>query len=68
MKTSELREHTDEELRNMEADVKRELWQATFDNHTNQLDDTSKIKKLRRRIAAVKTILTERAESASEQG
>ena len=66
MKTSELREHTDEELRNMEADVKRELWQATFDNHTNQLDDTSKIKKLRRRIATVKTILTERA-SASEQ-
>jgi ribosomal protein L29 len=51
----------------MEADLARELWQARFDNHTNQLDDTSSIKKLRRRIAKVKTILTERA-SASEQG
>ena len=67
MKNAELREHTDEELRNMEADLSRELWQARFDNHTNQLDDTSSIKKLRRRIAKVKTILTERA-SASEQG
>ncbi len=67
MKNSELREHTDEELRNMEADLARELWQARFDNHTNQLDDTSSIKKLRRRIAKVKTILTERA-SAAEQG
>lgn len=67
MKTTELREHTDEELRNMEADLARELWQSRFDNHTNQLDDTSKIKKLRRRIATVKTILTERA-SAAEQG
>jgi large subunit ribosomal protein L29 len=67
VKTTELREHTDEELRNMEADLARELWQSRFDNHTNQLDDTSKIKKLRRRIATVKTILTERA-SAAEQG
>jgi len=66
VKTSELREHTDEELRNMETDLGHELWQARFDNHTNQLDDTSKIHKLRRRIATVKTILTERA-SASEQ-
>ncbi len=68
MKNQELREHTDEELRNMEADLARELWQARFDNHTNQLDDTSSIKKLRRRIAKVKTILTERESSAAEQG
>lgn len=67
MKNEELREHTDEELRNMEADLARELWQSRFDNHTNQLDDTSSIKKLRRRIAKVKTILTERARAA-EQG
>ena len=41
MKASELREQTDEELRNMQTDLARELWQARFDNHTNQLDDTS---------------------------
>ena len=67
MKTSEIREQTDEELRNTQTDLARELWQARFDNHTNQLDDTSTIPKLRRRIATVKTILTERA-AAAEQG
>ncbi|RLB46031.1 MAG: 50S ribosomal protein L29 [Deltaproteobacteria bacterium] len=67
MKTATLREQTDEELRNMESDLARELWQARFDNHTNQLDNTSKIPKLRRQIATVKTLLTER-KNASEQG
>ena len=67
MKTSEIREQTDEELRNTQTDLASELWQARFDNHTNQLDDTSTIPKLRRRIATVKTILTERA-AATEQG
>jgi large subunit ribosomal protein L29 len=60
MKASEVRERTDEELENLEKDLARELWQARFDNHTNQLDDTSKVKKLRRDIARAKTILTER--------
>lgn len=67
MKTATLREQTDEELRNMESDLARELWQARFDNHTNQLDNTAKIPKLRRQIASVKTILTER-KTAAEQG
>jgi len=67
VKTATLREQTDEELRNMESDLARELWQARFDNHTNQLDNTSKIPKLRRQIATVKTLLTER-KNASEQG
>jgi large subunit ribosomal protein L29 len=57
---TELREQTSDELRAMQRDLVRELWKARFDNHTNQLDDTSKIKKLRRRIARVNTILTER--------
>jgi large subunit ribosomal protein L29 len=67
VKTAELRERTSDELRNMEKDMVRELWQSRFDNHTNKLDETSKIKKLRRGIAQVKTILTER-ERAEKQG
>ena len=61
MKTAELREQSTEALRELESTLARELWQARFDNHTNQLDDTSKIKNLRRRIARVKTIITQRA-------
>jgi large subunit ribosomal protein L29 len=68
VKTEEIRERTTDELVSLQKDLARELWQARFDNHTNQLDDTSKIGKLRRRIARVNTILTERREAAQEQG
>lgn len=60
MKTSEVREKTTDELVTFEADLERQLWKARFDNHTNQLDDTATIGKIRRDVARVKTILTER--------
>ncbi len=68
MKSTEIRERSDEELERMEKDLRRELWQARFDNHTNQLDDTSKVHHLRRDIARVKTILTERQKKGQEVG
>ena len=60
MKSEDIRGNTIEELSVLEGDVRRRLWKARFDNHTNQLDDTSSIRKLRRDLARVKTILTER--------
>lgn len=60
MKTSELRENTGQELEQQERDLTRELWKTRMDNYTNQLDDTAKIRRLRRDIARVKTILVER--------
>lgn len=66
MKASEMREgNTTDELTELEKELKRKLWKARFDNHTNQLDDTSELKKIKRDIARVKTILTQRA-GASE--
>jgi large subunit ribosomal protein L29 len=67
MKPNEVRERTDEELEKLEGDLERELWQARFDNHTNQLDNTSKIPRLRRDIARVKTILAERRNAAASE-
>ncbi|NLE49478.1 MAG: 50S ribosomal protein L29 [Sandaracinaceae bacterium] len=67
MKAAELRERSDEELRSLEAELKEKLWQARFDNFTNQLDDTSSIRKIRRDIARVKGILTERAKQAAQE-
>lgn len=67
MKITEARERGTDELRNMEKDLTRELWQARLDNHTNQLDDTAKIRRLRRSIAQIKTVLTERELTATEQ-
>jgi len=64
MKVKEIRELNEEELNNLEGDLARKLWKARFDNHTNALDDTSEIKQIRRDIARVKTIITERAAAA----
>jgi large subunit ribosomal protein L29 len=61
MKIAEIRERTSDELKGLEDDLRRQLWKAKFDNHTNQLDDTSKIQKLRRDIAKIQTVMTERA-------
>lgn len=61
MKIAELREQTTEELTEQERDLTRELWKTRMDNHTNQLDDTAKIRRLRRDIARVKTLLGERS-------
>jgi large subunit ribosomal protein L29 len=60
MKASEVRERTTEELNELVNELRRQIWKGRFDNHTNSLDDTSKIKRLRRDLARVKTILTQR--------
>ena len=60
MKISDVREKSTEGLKGLEQDLTRDLWRKRFDNHTNQLDDTSSINKLRRDVARVKTVLTER--------
>jgi large subunit ribosomal protein L29 len=66
VKTTEIKEKATDELENLAQDLTRKLWKARFENHSNQLDDTSSIPKLRRDIARVKTILTERRIGATE--
>lgn len=60
MKAAELRDQSPEELDIRERDLTRELWKTKMDNFTNQLDDTAKIRRLRREIARIKTLRTER--------
>lgn len=61
MKGKELQEKSVSELQEMEQELTRELWKTRFKNYTSQLDDTAKIRKLRRDVARVKTVLTQRA-------
>ena len=61
MKSAEIRERSIEELSALESELRKKLWKARFDNHANRLDDTSSIQKLRRDLARVHTILTERS-------
>jgi large subunit ribosomal protein L29 len=60
VKPSELNPKSVDELAELEKSTSRELWQARFSNHSNQLDDTDKVRRLRRDIARVKTIITQK--------
>ena len=67
MKTDELRKQSDEELTELEKTMARDLWKSRFANHSNQLDDTNKVRRLRRDIARVKTLQGERVRAAAEK-
>ena len=41
--------------------AKKELFNLRFQNATNQLDNTSRIKEVRRNIARIQTIITEKS-------
>lgn len=57
MKVKEIREKSKEELEVMLKDARAKLTQASFDLNTRQLRDTSEIKKAKKDIARILTIL-----------
>lgn len=67
MKASDLKEKSIDELKELEKSMARELWQSRFANYSNQLDDTDKIRRLRRDVARVKTFLTRKTREAGEK-
>ncbi|MBS6642030.1 50S ribosomal protein L29 [Clostridium sp. MCC353] len=44
--------------------AKKELFNLRFQNATNQLDNTSRIKEVRKNIARIQTVITEKAKMA----
>ena len=44
--------------------AKKELFNLRFQNATNQLDNTSRIKEVRRNIARVETLISEKTRAA----
>lgn len=60
MKASNIRELTDEELRQKVRNYKEELFNLRFQLATGQLDNPMRIKDVRKNIARCKTILRER--------
>jgi large subunit ribosomal protein L29 len=61
MKAKDLRERSLEELKELEKTLAGEKFQARLKNFTNRLDNTSLIKKARRDLARVKTLLVQKA-------
>ena len=55
----ELRGKSVEELNQELEAAKKELFNLRFQNATNQLDNTSRIKEVRKNIARIQTMITE---------
>ena len=55
----ELRGKSVEKLNHVLVAAKKELFNLRFQNATNQLDNTSRIKEVRKNIARIQTMITE---------
>jgi len=58
----ELNAKTSAELAEELVAAKKELFNLRFQNATNQLDNTARIKEVRRNIARIQTVITAKAE------
>jgi large subunit ribosomal protein L29 len=60
MKAREFKELTNEELLKKKKDLKEEAFNLRFQHSTGRLENTARIKLIRRDIARIETILRER--------
>jgi large subunit ribosomal protein L29 len=59
MKASDLREKSTDDLRELEKSLASDVFQNRLKNFTNRLDDTSAIRKTKKELARVTTLLRE---------
>ena len=60
----DLRKKSAADLNNELVAAKKELFNLRFQNATNQLDNTGRIKEVRKNIALIQTVITEKANVA----
>ena len=61
----DLKKKSDAELAQELVDAKKELFNLRFQNATNQLDNTARIKDVRRNIARIQTVITQKSKTAN---
>ncbi|NLK70198.1 MAG: 50S ribosomal protein L29 [Clostridiales bacterium] len=59
MKASEIRNLSVEEMNEKLVDLKQELFNLRFQHTVNQLDNTARLKDVKKDIARIKTVLRE---------
>ena len=57
----ELRTNSTAELNDKLVAAKKELFNLRFQNATNQLDNTARIKEVRKNIARIQTVITQKS-------
>ena len=65
-KIADLKVATDDQLSTQLTELKREQFNLRFQAATNQLEKPSRVKEVRRTIAQIKTLQTERNRSAAK--
>ncbi len=65
MSAAELRDKTLEQLREELVTLKKEQFNLRFQGATGQLENTSRVRTVRREIATVMTVLNEKARDAA---
>lgn len=68
MKAKDLRERSNDDLKELEKSLAKDTFTARFKNFTNRLDDTSTINKTKRDLARVKTLLRQAELNAAPKG
>ena len=63
MKAEKIREMSDDELQKKHEDLSEELFRMRLQKATAQLDRPTKIREVRKDLARVKTVLSERGRS-----
>jgi len=67
MKPTELRELSDDELKDKDQELKDQLFKLKFQHALGQLEDAMKLKNIKRDRARIQTILNERERGKEEE-
>lgn len=67
MNAADLREKTPDQLREQLEALKKESFNLRFQKATGQLENTARVKAVRRDAARVKTVLNEKAAAAAAE-
>ncbi|SDJ13005.1 50S ribosomal protein L29 [Lutimaribacter saemankumensis] len=66
MNATELRDKTPDQLRDELTNLKKESFNLRFQQATGAMENTARMRQVRRDIARVKTVLNEKAQAAAE--
>ncbi len=64
--TDDLKVKTDDQLQQQLSELKREQFNLRFQSATNQLEKPSRVKEVRRTIARIKALQTQRSKAQGE--
>jgi len=67
MKVEDIRAKSEDELRAQLVDLRKEAFNLRFQRASGQLENTARVREVRRTIARIKTVMTERDKTAGQE-